>query len=273
MKRHILCAVLVCAFALPAPAQQNPDYPGTRPQVALNAPSPLAFGAPVSHMGQAHANVRNNATSSDYFARETLLYRWSDARPIVVCIHPAPDLTGWRPENTSIIQGALNEWQQALENRIRFTYTDDPKQADVNISFWTKRPGAVPAGATGYQDVAFFGDYMSRNDVSISLLDEHQQPWSAEKLYAFTLHETGHMLGLQEHSNDPDDMMAPVAYLQHHLSARDVATIRHLYASKTQYTNPPENVLAASARIAPRPPAITRAPGLIWPSVLSLIPH
>jgi predicted Zn-dependent protease len=212
-------------------------------------------------------------STDDYLGKQSKMYRWSDQTHFVmVYIQQAPNLPAWRAENIPVVRAAFSEWQAALSNRILFVFTPNPNQADVTVSWWDTPPSDVEPGACGSQQVAFWDKYMARNNIALSLHDANNAAWPADKLYSFALHEIGHMMGISEHSDNPDDIMAPVIYMQRHLSARDTATIRRLYATKTPYTNPPGYHLARfqdfqrlqEAHLTSNRP---------WFPVLSFLPH
>lgn len=226
MKQHRHCLVLAISMCLLL--FSNTDAKQTvEPEHSLQAPTALMQDAP------------SRETASAFY-REPRLYRWNEKnRFIMVYIQRNESLVGWRPQNEQIVQAAFREWQQALQNRLIFVFTSDPRQSDVIVSWWQSPPEDLGHDACGYQSVAFWDRYMARNDIFLSLHGRQStDPWPPEKLHAFALHEIGHLLGLSDHSDSPNDIMAGVIQHQTHLSPRDINTVQLLYQTQTTYTNP-----------------------------------
>jgi hypothetical protein len=227
MKRLLLG--LLCALSVLAAAQSQADPP---PHPAL----PVT-GLPLQ------ATV--NGAQGDYFRLQKKIYRWNDKTHFVlVYISSADFLNDWHPENVQIVRNAFTEWQQALENRLMFVFVKDPAQADVIVSWWNTTQPGIEKGACGLNQLHTWGKYISENDIYLSLHSAQGRVWASDEIYATALHEIGHMAGIQEHSDNVADIMAPTESNARHLTARDIATMKRIYATQPDYTNPPGYHLA-----------------------------
>jgi predicted Zn-dependent protease len=193
---------------------------------------PLASTASLQASAQAQAG--------DYFHLQKKIYRWSDkTKFVLVHISTAQYLPDWQPWNVQIIKDAFAEWQHAMDNRLMFVFVNDPSQADVIVQWWNTATPEVEKGACGLNKLQTWGKYIAKNDIYVSLHSAEGEPWPPNLLYATALHEIGHMLGIRVHSDNPGDMMYYATTHQLHLTARDINTIRKVYAAKADYTNPP----------------------------------
>lgn len=177
---------------------------------------------------------------SDYFRKQKKIYRWSDkTRFVLVYIATSSFLPDWQPWHMQLVKDALANWQFALNNRVMFVFMNEPTQADVIISWWNQAQTGVEAGASGLNRLKTWGHYIAENDIYLSLHNNEGRPWTPQEMYPFALHEIGHMLGIQEHSDNPADIMAPVVSSDMHITERDIATMQRIYAARADYTNPP----------------------------------
>lgn len=205
--------------------------PGYAQKVRVDADTPAR---PASFQAAVTAS-----DAGDYFHRQRKIYRWSDQTKFVLVHISAPQhLPDWRPENVEAVKAAFAQWQQAMGNRVMFVFMNDTANVDVTIHWWNTVSTNVEKGACGLNKTETWGKYISKNDVFISLHGEDGAPWSPDQVYSTALHEIGHMLGIKEHSDNPNDVMA-AASATTQLTARDINTMKRIYARKADYTNPP----------------------------------
>lgn len=170
-------------------------------------------------------------------------FRWSVERmPIRVFISDGGSVAGYRPEFRKMIADAFNEWCSNSHGLVSWTQVNNPRLADV-VCTWTNnptiKPGSVEAGQTRtlVQTNRETGEGRIVT-AQISILTQFMgQPFSNENMYKTCLHEVGHALGLQGHSDVPSDIMYPtVNHTQTaQLKARDLNTLTSLY-DVTGYT-------------------------------------
>ncbi|HEY9688146.1 MAG TPA: matrixin family metalloprotease [Coleofasciculaceae cyanobacterium] len=233
IKRALTSGILGLALlALNLPVLAQPEIP---PELNTDS-APLAT-IPAVYTGQA---VNMAADAGDYFSRQRKIHRWSDqTRFVLVHISAPGHLPDWRAENVAVVKAAFAEWQRALGNRLIFVFMKDTTDADVTIHWWnTATPGAEKS-ACGLNMYKTWGKYIAQNDIYLSLHRSNGMTWTPDQLYSVALHEIGHMIGIKEHSDNPTDIMAEATNETLHLTARDINTMKRIYASKPHYTNPP----------------------------------
>jgi tetratricopeptide (TPR) repeat protein len=214
----------------PSPAA----YPanGTFPQPALSR-SP-AFGGPGNYAQQP------NMVPNDYFASAASAgkyFRWMKM-PIRVCIMPGNGVPGYQNSYYQDLMDSFSQWAVASGSRITFELSNDPGQSDITCE-WTGDANKVmdhgrllEGGITKLN-----GQPVSATDVSISsarmtiLTNRGGMPLSDDDMKKVCLHEVGHALGINGHSNNNNDVMffSESPTILPILSNRDVATIRRLY--------------------------------------------
>lgn len=186
-----------------------------------------------------------NPISPDYFDLERQkIFRWNDqTRYIMVYIADGSYLPGWNPENPERVKAAFYEWEQAMSPRFHFIFMPDERGSDVKV-FWTPTLDHTAAGEeAGLNEYQTWDKYFCKNDIKLTLMHHNGRIYSPNLIQSVALHEIGHMLGLKAHSNFPGDVMYPSTavgdYSQvQHLSQRDINTMRLVYQSKPNYTNP-----------------------------------
>ena len=170
------------------------------------------------------------APEIDYFKHITL---FSDGRitrftemPIRVYISPILLESPYLPE----LRYAMNEWENAAPETIRFEETETPEQADIRVSWGhsslmdiqdTRLGSAELTRLNATQGFKVEVILMLEGDGSIGKLTQ-------EEMRTVCLHEFGHALGLWGHSPHPADINYPTATAQQP-TARDIATLLRLY--------------------------------------------
>jgi hypothetical protein len=196
--------------------------------------------------GMEHAALlASPAVPADYFDLERQkIIRWNDqTKYIMVYIADGSYLPGWNPENPQRVKAAFQEWEQAMAPRFHFIYMPDERGADVKV-LWAARIAHDEIGeASGINETATWGKFVSKNDIKLALLNPSGVVHPPTVIQSVALHEIGHMLGLKAHSNLASDIMYPSSSLSawtevQHLSQRDVNTLRRVYESKADYSNP-----------------------------------
>ncbi|MDZ4837196.1 MAG: matrixin family metalloprotease [Candidatus Melainabacteria bacterium] len=181
-------------------------------------------------------------------------FRWSaDRMPIDVYIADGGAVPGYRAEYRKMIADAFNEWCNNSRGLLKWRQVNDPRQADV-VCTWTNnptiKPGSVEAGQTRTL-VQTNRDTGEGRIVTaqISILTELMgRQFSNENMYKTCLHEVGHALGLQGHSDVPSDIMYPTVNQTQiaKLKSRDLNTLTRLYED-TRYTASNSNGMPQSS--------------------------
>lgn len=167
-------------------------------------------------------------------ARDNHLARWVDRResPIAVWIQPRPGLRDFWPQFRDRATEAFYTWS-AVGVPVRFVFVDDSTAAEVRLRWVDRFPDAA-AGKTYWERDQNW--WIMDADIEIAVHRTTGQAYDGPAIRAITLHEVGHVIGL-DHSSYPDDIMAARVHVMG-LSQRDLRT------STLIYTLPPGSVLA-----------------------------
>jgi predicted Zn-dependent protease len=194
-------------------------------------------------MGNAYAaSPGNDLPQDDYLANacsDGRYYRWT-RMPIRVAIASASGVPGYRDAFPQVLRDAFAKWAAASENRISFVFVQSPSQADICCD-WTNNPNKVAEGGRAVEGglTKLSGQPQSNRDVSINsaritiLTNRNGQSLNDDDMKKVCLHEVGHALGINGHSNNNTDIMffseSPTVWPS--LTKRDKATICRLYAN------------------------------------------
>ena len=217
-----------------------------------------ASDAPVSQGsllpgGSPAAPMPVSCERGDYFnLQDKKLARFSDAKKyVLVYIAPGNGLPGWTPDLNQRVITAFKEWETVLNfngvKHVQFLFVRDPATTDVVVNwvFSAKSLGAVTE-ELGNNETMLWDKYIEKDDIHLSLThSDSEHPFTEDEIQTAALHEIGHMLGIKTHSNNPLDIMYPVAQPDvHHLSCSDIMTMRRIYSTPPYYTNPPGYALS-----------------------------
>jgi hypothetical protein len=177
-------------------------------------------------------------------ARDNNIARWVDRseNPILVWVQPRPGLKDFWPEFRDRAREAFYTWS-ASGVPIRFLFIDDSAAAEVRLR-WVDRFTEAAAGKTFWARDQNW--WIVDADIEIALHRPTGQAYDGQAIRAITLHEVGHLIGL-DHSSHPDDIMAPRVRVIG-LSPADLRTAALIYKL------PPGSVLSPGAVRPPRGP-------------------
>lgn len=207
--------------------------------------------------------------STNRLSRQPLI-RWSDeTRVVTLYVMDGRGLRGWQPWHAGLVPQALNAWQPVLGDRLSFQFTTDPAQADVFVEFVPNFPQATAWGLSrktiSVTSRETMGRWLVRNDIALALFDNDGVFNTQAQLQAATTHEMGHMLGITQHSPNPQDLMYRANTTMVPMPA-DAATLRTLYAQPADITNRYPTHLARYRETMPTYPAIAYGAGPGEPS-------
>lgn len=158
--------------------------------------------------------------------RDSALARWPDrrGRPLRVWVQPVATFDDWNVAYVREVRAAFLEWD-ALRLPVRFAFIGDSARADVHVTFVDRFREPISGRTKWVRD-----DDWWITDADIVLATHHRggEVLDADAMRAMTLHEVGHLLGL-DHTADATNIMAPRVRVRT-LSAADRATVRLLYA-------------------------------------------
>ena len=158
--------------------------------------------------------------------RDSALARWPDRHgvPLRIWVQPVAPPGDGDGSYLRQVRDAFGEWDR-LRLPVRFAFTGDSAAADVHVSFIDHFDERISGRTTWVRD-----DDWWITDADIVLATHHRNgdALDADAMRAMTLHEIGHLLGL-DHTTDGTNIMAPTVRVRT-LSAADRATVRLLYA-------------------------------------------
>ena len=156
--------------------------------------------------------------------RDSALARWpARARPLRVWIQPLSNVEGWNSLYLSDVRRAFNDWSD-LHLPVRFAYTADSTHADVHVTFVDHFDEEISGRTRWSRDDDW---WITDADIALAVYHRDGPRLDDDAMHAMSLHEIGHLLGL-DHTHDSTSVMAPRVHVRA-LSAADRATVRLLY--------------------------------------------
>ena len=159
-------------------------------------------------------------------SRDSALARWPERleEPIRVWVQPASGVADWHPVFVRMAREAFVDWM-TTGIPVRFVFVADSADADAHL-VWIDHFDEPISGKTRWaRDEAYW-----ITDADIQIAVHHNEGVTLDTLAvkAITLHEVGHLLGL-DHSADAANIMTPRVRVRD-LSPADRATMRLLYS-------------------------------------------
>ena len=157
---------------------------------------------------------------------DSSLSRWPDRvdRFVMVWVSPSPEGRDGQDPLYNEVQQAFFEWQR-VGIPVRFGFVGDSADADVHVG-WTDRFEEPISGSTRWARDQNW--WIASGAITIALHGGSGQRLSPTAVRAITLHEVGHLLGL-DHTSDTLSIMAPRVRVKS-LSDADRATMLLLYS-------------------------------------------
>ena len=165
------------------------------------------------------------------------LFPWPKERmPLKIFIEEGKNVPGYKDSYGVVLENAVDSWARVLDGIVSFQRVKDEQSADIVVKWANDYRNALMKAEGGDCRYTANGAGMNHADITILTLD----PSPTDKLNEFkvawvALHEFGHALGVNGHSNNPQDVMyfsAPLKNAMPDLSAADVKTFTRLYTEK-----------------------------------------
>lgn len=178
-------------------------------------------------------------SADDYFAQipRNKMFPWpKNLMPLKIYVAPAAGVPGYKPSFGDDLDSAIAAWSKALDGIVSFQKTDKRESADIDIHWTNDASTALMKAERGDCKYIANGAGMKHADILLLTGDGAvSDKLNDAKVTWVAMHELGHALGVNAHSNNPTDVMyfaAPVKDGMPSLSARDVKTFKRLYTEK-----------------------------------------
>ncbi len=153
-------------------------------------------------------------------------------------------------DNINAVEQAFATWDNALDNFFNFKYVDNRNEANIAVDFAldveTKENAEYyVAGMT----IPTIKNETTLNKMAISFNAKNNlgESIKSEILYTNALHEIGHALGILEHSDNSNDIMALSP--RDELSLGDINTVKLLYLLVPDISNSEISEMSTNMRI------------------------
>lgn len=183
--------------------------------------------------------IENQSSPDDYLVEVTRdgLFRWSaEKMPLKVYIAPGNAIAGYKPQYLDILKKSFQDWSQASNGIISFTFVEDPINNDIECT-WSGDPST-------FKNVAEAGETRLTTSSKRGLIKGtikfltvpfmKELPVTDGRIRTTCLHEIGHVLGMGGHTTNPEDCMfysvVATADAWKDLTARDAKTLIKLYS-------------------------------------------
>lgn len=185
----------------------------------------------------------------DYFAGAASggkFFRWS-RMPIRVFIASGAGVPGYQNTYNQDLMDAFSQWAMGSQNRIAFSLSNDPSQSDIYCE-WTGDPNrVVEHGRPVEGGLTKLNGQPLPNGMDVGIIsakvtiltNRNGMPLSDNDMRKVCLHEVGHALGINGHSNNNTDVMffSESPTIMPALTPRDIATICRLYGNYPRVPN------------------------------------
>jgi predicted Zn-dependent protease len=186
------------------------------------------------------------ATYTPNYSTLLTLYRWTHEPLRVRFINSGTVTTsdGTQADMQSVAVEGFTEWAAATNNGISLQITTDPAQTDVTVHFGSLAAAPTANDVLGLeQSTLYQDDTIKSADVLLNTWPS-MTPGNVESFRETAAHEFGHALGINGHSDSPQDVM----YAAHSILVGKPLTVRDINTLRTGYCN-------AFGRSAAAPPS------------------
>ena len=162
------------------------------------------------------------------------IIRWNKSCfPLKVYIDNTSDVPEYYQE---IVVNAYQAWQRASEGLVRFTFVDNPQDADTKCYF--KQNDRLES--IGAHTFTITNNVITDSVILLNPLDKKGSTHDSKQLFSAALQEIGHSLGITGGSQSIYDVMYPIGIkFNTEITPRDLKTLALLYSVIPDITNKP----------------------------------
>jgi hypothetical protein len=219
----LLAALLLALLPLSSTSHTPRGVTSVASGGAVGRPLPRSTRAKV--LRSLSARSRGTYIGEMLAGRDSSLARWPDraGKPLVVWIQPQSDVEGWTESYVTEVRSAFREWD-AVHLPVRFSFSDDSASADVHVTFIDHFDEEISGRTKWARDDDW---WITEANIVLAVYHREGPMLDDEAMHAMSLHEIGHLLGL-DHTADSTSIMASKVRVRS-LSRADRATVRLLY--------------------------------------------
>ncbi|MDB4913459.1 MAG: peptidase and matrixin and adamalysin [Gemmatimonadetes bacterium] len=157
--------------------------------------------------------------------RDSALARWPNRTddPLRVWVQPNAAIDGWTTDYVADVRRAFREWD-AIQLPVRFVFSGDSAHADVHVTFVNHFDEEISGRTNWARDDDW---WITDADIVLAVYHRGGPMLDDESMHAMSLHEIGHLLGL-DHTVDSTSVMASKVRVRS-LSRADRETVKLLY--------------------------------------------
>ena len=159
-------------------------------------------------------------------AHDSAIARWPERRgvPLRIWVQDSPAITDWNADNVALVREAFIAWTDAGVP-LNFTFVLDSASADVHVTWIDRFPEQISGKTLWTHDDRW---WIVGADILLALHHRAGDLLDASAIRAISLHEVGHLVGL-DHTSDTTSIMAPKVHTRD-LSPADRATAQLIYS-------------------------------------------
>jgi hypothetical protein len=159
-------------------------------------------------------------------ARDSSLARWKPrSRPLNVWVQQRPEMEDWDAEYVDAVSNAFMAWDAVELPGMRFRMVRDSAQADIHVTWIAKFNEQISGRTRWSRDDKW---WIVNADIILAIHHQQGDRLDESAMKAMTLHEVGHLLGL-DHTTNGGSIMAPRVRIRD-LAPIDKATAQLLYS-------------------------------------------
>lgn len=128
---------------------------------------------------------------------------------------------------TEMMKHAFAEWTKLTERKFVFRYVTSPNTAHIRVHFVEQIPNADrEIGLTKFR---FINRKMTHAQIYIAEKTSKGKQLGDNAVYTVMLHEIGHAMGINKHSNNPLSVMYPTENDVQEILKSDLETLAEIY--------------------------------------------